>query len=471
MRINKKNIIGGVNNCRKKARLFISAILIITMASAIVYYSAACRKLSYEYFYEGVYIDGVNVAGLTKAGAFEKLEADFKNNYRQSSVELISDNSRWTLSLDSINFRFDFQSSIDNAYRLGRTGNWVHRISTIRSLAEKPVNFVVTAQYDKARLYSILSKIKKQIDFSGSNSTYEYNYGKIVYTKDINGTKMDIETNTRLIEAKLLNRDFSDICLDVEVIRPMIAVGDVKELKDVLSVFTTRFNSNNYSRAHNIELAGNRINNYLLLPGEEFSMDCALGPRTSSNGYMQAPIIMRSQFVAGTGGGVCQVATTLYNAVLLSCLEVTKRVHHSIPLGYVPPGQDATISEGYIDLKFKNNRDYTICIVSEVKDGTVTVKIIGRKRAGETVNTVLRPVVMEEYAPPEPEYVVDSSLADQQVRIRVKERKGLKVILYRDSYNVQGALTNSEIISEDIYKPVRGQLAVNRKTFDSLRSN
>lgn len=459
------------NKIIAKAGFWISIILMAIMVSGLVYYLAVSRKLSYEYFYQGVYIDGVNVAGLTKARAFEKLETELNKNYRQASVELIFENSSWTLSLDSIGFSFDLKSSINNAYSLGRTGNWFHRIATIGSLKKKPVNLVVAAQYDKARLFNILSKLKKQIDFSGSNSTYAYNYGKIVYTKDINGRKMDVETNIKLIEARLLNRDFSDICLEVEVIKPMITVGDVKELKDLLGVFTTRFNSNNYSRAHNIELAGKKINNYLLLPGEEFSMDSALGPRTSSNGYMQAPIIMRSQFVAGTGGGVCQVATTLYNSVLLSCLEVTKRVHHSIPLGYVPPGQDATISEGYIDLKFKNNRDYTICIASEVKDGAVTVRIIGRKNAGETANTVLRPVVLEEYAPPEPEYVVDGSLADQQVQMRVKERTGLKVVLYRDRYNGQGVLTDSEVISEDIYKPVRGQFAVNRKTFDSLRNN
>ena len=186
---------------------------------------------------------------------------------------------------------------------------------------------------------------------------------------------------------------------------------------------------------------------------------------------MRAPIIMQSQVVPGTGGGVCQVATTLYNAALLSCLEITSRVHHSIPLGYVPPGQDATISEGYIDLKFKNNKNYTICIVSEINDGSITVKIIGRNNDSKRLNVVLRPVIIEEYTPPEPEYVINNNLSDGQGKVRIRERKGLKVVLYRDIYDEHGALIKSEIISQDIYKPVRGQYAVNKRTYETLSGN
>ncbi|WP_313560961.1 VanW family protein [Ruminiclostridium cellobioparum] len=457
---------------RRRTVLFcIAFIIVVAVTVNLVSLLNSCRKLSYNYFYDGVYMDGIKLAGLSKAEALRQLEMEFQRNYKQTSIDLLYEDNTWTIPLSSIDFNFDFETAINNAYKLGRSGSWFSRTKTIRQLKKTPVNLVVGAKYDRAKLNKYLTKIKRQIDFSASNSTYDYNCGKIIYTSDVNGKKLDIDTNTKLIEGRLLNRDFSDICLSIEIIKPLITLADVKEIKDVLGVFTTRFSSYNYSRAHNIELAGKKINNYLVLPGEEFSMDYALGPRTPSNGYMQAPIIMRNRFVAGTGGGVCQVATTLYNAILLSYMEVTKRVHHSIPLGYVPPGQDATISEGYIDLKFRNNRDYTICIATEVRDSTVTVKIIGRKKPGESLNAVLRPVIVEEYDPPEPEYVINNSLSNDEVQIRVKERKGFKVVLYRDTYNEQRALINSEVISQDIYKPVRGQLAVSKKTYESLKNN
>ncbi|MDF2987224.1 MAG: vanW2 [Eubacterium sp.] len=446
-------------------------ITILIIITCLIYYINGNRKLSYDYFYKGIYIDGVKVEGLTKKHAEQKIKRELESYYKQTFVKLLYNDKSWDIPLSEIEFGFDAEATVNRGYKLGRSGSWFYRLKTINRLDKKPINLIVSAKYDKVKLIKLLTKIKKEIDFSGSNSTYEYNYGRIVYTSDVSGRKFDLDTNTKLIEARLLNRDFSDVFLEVETVRPTITVDDVKDLKNVLGTFSTTFNSNNYSRAHNIELASKKINNFLLLPGEEFSMDFALGPRTSSNGYMQAPIIMRSRMVSGTGGGVCQVATTLYNAALLSFLEITMRVHHSIPLRYVPPGQDATISEGYIDLKFKNNRDYTICIVSEVKGGNVTIKIIGRKKDGENLRSVLRPVILDQYDPPEPEYVINNGLSNDEIQIRVKERKGLKVVLYRDTYNEQGKLVNSEVISEDIYKPVRGQLAVSRKTYDALKNN
>lgn len=425
------------------------------------------QKLTYGYFYEGVYIDGINLSGMTKLQALKEIQRHMDNQYTMDSVSLIYDRKSWVIPLKSISFGFDCEGVIENAYKIGHAGSWPERLNTIRSLKKRPVNLITAVRFDREQLLKKLSLIKKEIDFSGTSSTYNYNYGKINYTRDISGNRLDVETNEKLIETKLLNRDFTDVHLDVQIIKPLITVADVKDIKDVLSSFTTNFNKDNFSRAHNIGLAGKKINNYLLLPGEEFSMDMALGPRTPGNGYMQAPIIMKSQVVPGTGGGICQVATTLYNAALLSLLPVTMRVSHSIPLGYVPPGRDATISEGYIDLKFKNNRDYTICIAAEIKGGSITVKIIGKRR-GDDPQVSLRSVIVDEYEPPEPEYVVNDSLSDNEVKVRVKERKGLKVIVYRDTYD-HGALIDSEIVSEDIYKPVRGQFAVNRKTFESLK--
>jgi vancomycin resistance protein YoaR len=211
-----------------------------------------------------------------------------------------------------------------------------------------------------------------------------------------------------------------------------------------------------------------KINNFLLKPGEEFSMNLALGPRTMQNGYMQAPIILKDTMVQGTGGGVCQVVSTLYNSVLISRLKVTHRVNHSIPLGYVPPGQDATISEGYIDFKFQNNRDYTICVVSEVVDNTVTVKIIGRKRDDDPY-VILKPVVLAEYDAPEPEYIIDNTLSNNETKIISEEKKGLRVILFRETYDIYGDLLNKEKISEDFYRPVRAKVAVNKDTYELIK--
>lgn len=454
----------------KNVHMLLVVIFFLFLLFCILFGISAHKKLSYKYYYDGIHVDSVEISGLTKEQARKRLEYEFSKNYHKETISLIYEDKMWGIPLNSIKYHFDFDSTLKHANKIGREGSFFERLKTIRSLKNTPINLIVPGKYDNSKVVEKLKVIKKEIDFLCIPSTYSYDYGKISYTSHVDGRNLNIDENSALIETKLLNRNFNDITLNVQVVDPEVSVEDLEALKDVLSSYTTRFNANNYSRAHNIKLASEKINNYLLMPGEEFSMDSALGPRTAEKGFMQAPIIMRNEIVPGTGGGVCQVASTLYNSVLLSRLQVTSRVHHSIPLSYVPPGQDATISEGYIDLKFRNNRDYTICIASEIKDGYLSIKIIGKKRNDDVIAR-LRPIIVAVYDPPEPEYIINESLLNDKVLLKIREKKGLEVVLYRDIFNEQGELINSEVINHDIYKPVRGVLAVNKKTFDALRNN
>jgi len=169
---------------------------------------------------------------------------------------------------------------------------------------------------------------------------------------------------------------------------------DISHIEEVISSFSTVFNSANVNRSHNIKLACERINNTVLLPGETFSMDASLGSRTKENGYKDAPVIVKGRLIEGVGGGVCQVTSTLYVAVLKAKLEVVERVKHSMPLGYVEPGQDATISEGYIDFKFRNNTDRACLISASVVGNRIDIKLLGAKR-NSNYDVRLKSVVVE----------------------------------------------------------------------------
>ncbi len=127
-------------------------------------------------------------------------------------------------------------------------------------------------------------------------------------------------------------------------------------------------------RVTNIILATASLNNCLLLPGEIFSFNKANGPRTAERGYRHAPIIVGGAVVPGLGGGVCQVSTTLYNAVLSAGLEVVERYPHSQPVGYVPPGMDATVADS-LDFRFRNNTDRLILIRSSNWGGSIDIRI------------------------------------------------------------------------------------------------
>lgn len=142
-----------------------------------------------------------------------------------------------------------------------------------------------------------------------------------------------------------------------------------------ISSYTTKFKASETNRVFNIQRASNSINNKVILPGETFSFNKTTGPRSYKAGYKKASVIVNGQFIQDDGGGVCQVSTTLYNALLNSNMQIVQRHPHSLPVAYVPKGRDAAVAYDYLDLKFKNNRNVPVTIKSNVSGNTLTVKM------------------------------------------------------------------------------------------------
>lgn len=151
-------------------------------------------------------------------------------------------------------------------------------------------------------------------------------------------------------------------------------IADTQE-KEKISEFTTKFNKKSFGRAENIRLAAKAIDEKEIKPGETFSYNNVVGPTTKENGYKMAQIFVKGKKKKGYGGGVCQVSSTLYNAVLGANLDVTERHSHSKKVYYVQEDKDAATAYGGIDFKFVNNKDYTIKINSYIYDDTITVAL------------------------------------------------------------------------------------------------
>jgi vancomycin resistance protein YoaR len=154
-------------------------------------------------------------------------------------------------------------------------------------------------------------------------------------------------------------------------------MGELIKKTQLLYTFTTYFDGDNAGRAANIKLAAQKINGTILPAGESFSFNSVVGARTAQNGFNIAKIIEDGKYLDGVGGGVCQVSTTLYNAALLSGLEIVEYHPHSLSVGYVSPSRDAMVSGNYFDLKFKNNKLTPIYIRTNVDGGSVTCSIYG----------------------------------------------------------------------------------------------
>ncbi|MBP7176078.1 MAG: VanW family protein [Thermoclostridium sp.] len=161
---------------------------------------------------------------------------------------------------------------------------------------------------------------------------------------------------------------------------PSAKPKDPNEIAD----FSTEILNNDEDRVHNIKIAAEDINHTILEPDEVFSFNEIIGRRTEPKGYEEAPILLgNGEKGEGTGGGICQVSTTLYNAALMAELKIVERHRHSEQVPYVEEGKDATVVYNSKDLRFQNNRDYPIEIVVWVGDGEVCVKLMKKQTSDE----------------------------------------------------------------------------------------
>lgn len=184
---------------------------------------------------------------------------------------------------------------------------------------------------------------------------------------------------------KLLNEDKTEYEIQLKNIKPSITVADLDTgaFPNVLSTFTTNYGTGDANRNANIALAAKSINSTVLMPGEVFSYNDLIGECSTKTGYKTATIYLNGKLSTGVGGGICQVSTTLYNAVLRANLEIVQRRNHSLGVTYVPAGQDAMVNIGTSDFKFKNNREYPIKVVAYVGTGSITCQIQGLKQDPE----------------------------------------------------------------------------------------
>lgn len=191
----------------------------------------------------------------------------------------------------------------------------------------------------------------------------------------------DTDSNNKGISTKKYPKTYI-ISLDIKYLKalgnmdkPKITSEQLNKCTDLLGKSSTSFSSSAINRNKNIETAVNKINNSIVLPGKTFSLYVNTSPYTIENGYTEAGVIRGTELTSDVGGGVCQVATTLYNAVLRSELEVTSRTNHIYPANYVAPGFDATVAGKDIDFIFRNNLDVPVIINMYVEDNTIQCKI------------------------------------------------------------------------------------------------
>ncbi|NLT95915.1 MAG: hypothetical protein GXW85_10410 [Clostridia bacterium] len=310
-----------------------------------------------------VYIEGIEIGGLTKQEALGKVKEYF------SHINFTYQNFYCSFTPEELGIEIDYESS----FKLLEDRQILQRVE----MNFQDTHFTLVKRFDLNKLERTLKLIGEGINKPAQNAAFEIIDGQPVAKPESRGTKLEEEILLKKITDGALKNHY---IIPVGVVEPSITAKELEELKpfSLLGQYTTKF-VKNYNRTENIKLACEAIKNTLLAPGEVFSFNDVVGPREEERGYLTAMVIQGGEFVPGLGGGVCQVSSTLYNCVLSAGLEIVERHRHSLPVGYVPPGQDATVVYGLKDFKFKNNTQRYLLLDYHIEDQNLTIFVFGSK--------------------------------------------------------------------------------------------
>lgn len=291
-----------------------------------------------------------------------------------------------------------------------------------------------------------------QFDRPAQDASYKIADDKFIVRPGIPGRTVDTWTLIREIDGHTWQEiENKAIEIPVTAVAPRVSTESVQRLafNSVIGEFTTKYAVSEKDRSSNLQRAAAALDKKIVLPGQTFSFNDTVGPRTEATGYKDAYVIVNNKYVEGVGGGVCQVSSTLYNAALLADLKIVARTPHAMAITYVPLGQDATVDyNSKVDFKFQNNTGALLYIRSQTKPGLLTICIYG-KQTGKTV-TLKHQIVKETDF--EVERRPDPSLASGATVQEQAGSKGYTVKSWRVLKDAQGKVTE-EYLGEDVYAP------------------
>ncbi len=380
----------------------------------------------------GVTVLDADLSGLTREEADVRLLLLEKELVRSVPLVLRYGASAWQIRPVNIGLSVDRERILDEAMQVGRRGTLVQRWAQGRRAAREGVHIPVYVKIDQSRLDQELGAIAHRIIIPPRDARLKINPDEtVVVEPSRDGVKVDVEKACRDIIRVFEDYDQApEISLALIKDVPRKTTREVADMgvNGLLASYSTTFDHCDAGRSYNIKMAAAALDGLFVPPGEAFSFNNVVGPRSSETGYKNSKVIINNELVEGPGGGVCQVSSTLYNAVLLANLEILDRTNHSIPVPYVPPGRDATVVYDLIDFRFKNTSPGYVYLKTLAGSGRVTVKIYGSTDCRREVS--IRTRVMETI-PFKEIYQQDSSLGHGELKVMRKGIPGLRVLSER----------------------------------------
>ena len=417
-------------------------------------------------FYPNIFVNDIPLEGKTLDEAAAVVTQQVQSLISSFRITLRTEDGRsWDITGDSLNMKYDIADQLDQLWAIGHTGSSSTRYEQVKALEAEPAMRYTTLTYDLSQVNQILNQIKAEVDQPAVSATRVQDDSKwppFSYTDDIPGQTLDTTGLNERICAMVDTLESGVVVLSPTPVQATITRAQLEaQIVKLSSYETTVGKSGEYAeaRAENVRLGTEKFNHLVIRAGESVSFNKVAGKRTVANGYQQALEIAYGNYVLGTGGGICQVSSTLYNAVVNAGLTVNKRTPHAIPSSYVEKGLDATVSDDRYDFVFSNNTNSDIYIETEF----VKVKgyyhsrftIYGRPDPnGYTYKLVSQ--VVETIPLPEPTYEKDTTgehvFYDDETAVKSSGREGYIVDVYLVTMDSKGLEISREKKYTDTYK-------------------
>lgn len=351
-------------------------VILASVLSGYITYHYSEIKYWDKLIYPGVTVEGINLSGKTKDQAALIIKQIYSDKISNNKINITAVDKKYTLDYSKISPKYNLNQVIDQVYAYGKNLNLFSKYTIIKS--PKTMNYKLKFSYDINPIKSTIDSIEQDVNRQPINASLEVIGDGFNIIPEQNGSKLDKEKLEKDILAQIDSGmlDNVEFKASMMVSEPRIKGSMLKGIDSRIGEFSTSFGGISSSeRANNISIATKSINGTVLLPGEEFSFNGVVGERTEDKGYEAAPVIVDNKLESGLGGGICQVSTTLYNAVNNAGLPSIERTHHTLPVHYVESGMDATVDFGNIDYKFKNTLNSPIYIEAYTSAGNVVFNL------------------------------------------------------------------------------------------------
>lgn len=405
------------------------------------------EEVSRQTFFEGTTVDGIELSGMTLQQALEYWDTQVEPAYRQAAV-VLDDGTQVTAQ--QLGYTSNYADILNTAWNAGRSGSLVQRYRKIQAAKARPASYEVSRTlYDDALVQNYVATLAVQINAEPEDAkvkSFNVDSYAFEFEPEKNGYKLDQGALVRDIETAL-SAGGGNVQMQIETLTPEVTLENVSSQYGMISYAITNASSSKSNRLENIRLSLEMINGTCLEPGETFSFNEVVGERTTERGFKVATAYSSGKVTEEVGGGICQVSTTLFNAVVKADLEINERHSHSLTVSYVDLGKDAAVDWGNKDLKFTNNSDdrvYICCYLTE--DKRVRVGVFGRMlENGETITLEGVRTGTVDY---DTKYQMNLELYSGQTRVVQNGKQGYTATTYKIWWDAQG----NEIRREELCK-------------------